>query len=250
METIKQEVLEKIKNKEIIPRPRWFFSARNITFWIAFIVSILVGSVAFGVILFVVNDHDWTVYANLHQTFLQYLFASLPYFWIVWLVLFTAVSYIEFRNTKKGYHYIPYIVIFGSILISVLFGTGFYLLGIGEKTHNLFAEDVPYYRTIIFDRKGQWSDPERGLLSGTVVGMENPTQFLLRDWNGKLWQVTMMNVNSGNTIFVNPTAQVRIVGEQADSAIFMAYEIMPWRNDTRRAPRTAPRVMLTSSTRP
>jgi len=251
METLEKEVLERIKSGKITPRPRWMFSAKNLAFWAAFAVSILVGSVAFGVILFMLHDHDWTVYANLHQTFLEYLLEGLPYFWIAWLVVFTGVSYLEFRNTAKGYRYIPYAVIFGSILISMLFGTGFYLMGFGEKTHDLFTESVPYYRNLTFDKKGQWSQPSSGLLSGTVVSVENPTQFVLRDWNGRLWEVTAADAGTSNVIPAD-AEELRIVGEQEDGDVFEAHEMKPWRNGD--APPGIPlapaTVILTSSTRP
>lgn len=248
METIEKEVLEKIKSGKIAPRPRWVFSARNIAFWVAFAASVLVGSVAFGVILFMLHDHDWTVYANLHQTFLQYLLEGLPYFWIAWLVVFTGVSYLEFRNTTKGYRYVPYVVIFGSILVSMFFGTGFYLLGFGEKTHDLFTENMPYYHSLVFDKKGQWSQPDDGLLSGTVVNVEGPTQFVLRDWNGKTWQVT--TAESGNMPLAN-AEELRIVGEEGNNGTFEAREVKPWRNDVPAPAATPPvNVMLTSSTTP
>ena len=250
MDEIQKEILERIKNKEIKPKPRWYFSLKNNAFWGAFVASIVVGSVAFAVMLFSLADNDWTIYTRLHKSFVEYFIASIPYFWIAWIVLFMLISYAEFRHTKRGYRFMTHLVVGGSVVLSMVLGTGFFFLGFGGKTHELLIENVPYYRSFVFDKRGMWSQPSLGLLSGTIRTVQNNNQFMLEDWEGRIWQVQAED-STWHLPFAPETMEmVRIIGEKSDDNYFRADEIREWnRGMDRRRISPPPSIIFTTSTK-
>src|SRR3989339_797248 len=96
---IPNQVLEKIKN--IKPTPRWQFLLR-----------------------------DYSV--------LKFLLITLPYFWLVFLLLFLLAAYYNFKNTKQGYKFPFYKISLISILSSMLIGVFLYNLGIAQAIEDSF----------------------------------------------------------------------------------------------------------------
>ena len=251
MDEIQKEILERIKNKEIKPKPRWYFSLKNNAFWGAFVASIVVGSVAFAVMLFSLADNDWTIYTRLHKSFVEYFIASIPYFWIAWIVLFILISYAEFRHTKRGYRFMTHLVVGGSVVLSMVLGTGLFFLGLGGETHELLIENIPYYRSFVFDKRGTWSQPNLGLLSGTIRTVQSNNQFMLEDWEGRIWQVQAED-STWHLPFAPETMEtVRIIGEKSDDNYFRADEIREWNRGMgrRRIPPPHPSIIFTTSTK-
>lgn len=228
MDNLQKEVFEKIKSGDITPKPRWYFSLKNSAFWAAFAASVLVGAVAFAVILFSFTDNDWTIYTRLHKSFLEYFIASLPYFWIAWIILFSLISYAEFRRTKRGYRITTYLVIAGSVVLSMLLGTALFFSGLGGETHELLIEHVPYYRNLVFDKRGTWSQPSLGLLSGTIRTVQGGGVFTLEDWQGRLWRVQAEQAAWHLPYAPQAAETVRMVGEMSDADLFRADEIREW----------------------
>ncbi|HSA07753.1 MAG TPA: hypothetical protein P5099_00025, partial [Candidatus Moranbacteria bacterium] len=65
MTEISDKIIKDIKEKNIHPKPRWFFAVRNLAFWLLFIAAIFVGALSFAVILDVLTNHDWDIYLRM-----------------------------------------------------------------------------------------------------------------------------------------------------------------------------------------
>jgi len=94
---ISQKVLEAIKNQKIVPKPKWTFLLKENLMWAFGIASLIVGGLAFAVIIHMVRNNDWDVYQDISGGLLQFILLTLPYFWIVFLALFIFIAHSIFQ---------------------------------------------------------------------------------------------------------------------------------------------------------
>lgn len=178
MKNISNEVLKKIKDSNIKPKPRWYFLTKNYFIWSIFGISIILGSFAFSMVLFIIKQLDWDIYQYIGDSFLKTVFISLPYLWLIFLILFTGVAYYNFIHTKRGYRFKFISILLISLTVSIILGTGLYFNGFSERLENVFSEKTPYYNRLVYTYKKQWMQPKRGLLAGTIIETELPENNL------------------------------------------------------------------------
>ncbi|HLM83772.1 MAG TPA: hypothetical protein VK254_00985, partial [Candidatus Bathyarchaeia archaeon] len=173
MENLSDKVLKKIKAEHIAPKPRWQFLLKNYFIWMLFLVSLLLGALAFCVMIYVVFTNDWDLYKYLNTSLAGNIFISIPYLWIGFLVLFVWIAYYNFKYTKSGYRRETYFVVGLSIIGSLFLGAFLHTLGAGEKIEDFVAISVPGYKKIACcsNRKDIWVQPASGLLAGEIVGI-------------------------------------------------------------------------------
>jgi len=231
MENLGDKVLRKIKEEKIHPRPRWQFLLEDYFIWLFFLVSLLLGALAFCVILHIFFTNDWDLYKYLHTTLAGHILVSIPYVWFVVLAVFVLVAYHNFKYTRTGYRHETYLAVALSIVGSLLLGTFLHMLGAGEKIESTIAANVPFYEKLVCcdARKDIWSQPAMGLLGGQIVGVAGAESFDLKDFNGVLWQVE----ESDDTLEYEPLRmkigeRVKVIGEEKQENVFWAREIRPW----------------------
>jgi len=227
------KVLGKIKEEKIEPRPRWQFLLKNYAFWTAFGVSIIIGGLAFCVVLDILVNNDWDIYRLAAENPWKKIFLSLPFLWIVALVLFLMAAFYYCRRTKCGYRYKAYSIVGLSILGSVILGLVFHFrFGAGRKMETLVAEKVPYYQKFYSPCSDRilWLQPEKGLLAGKIIRISSPTSFDLKDFNGFFWVVKKDESTFllGNEPLFEEE-EIRIIGKQEEEKVFRAKEIRPWK---------------------
>ena len=230
MKKISEEVLKKIKKENIKPKSYWHFATKNYFIWFLFCISIILGSFAFGMVLFMFKQLDWDTYRYLGDSFLKTVFISLPYLWFIFLVLFLGIAYYNFIHTKRGYRYRFIFILFISLAMSVMFGTGLYFNGFSERLENIFSRRIPYYNKLVYTCENQWMQPQKGLLAGTIteLGISNNI-FRLIDCKNQSWEV-----NIGNTIWKGKLKpfiglKIKLIGKMEDENRFKAIEIRPWK---------------------
>ncbi|MFA5134556.1 MAG: hypothetical protein WC505_02080 [Patescibacteria group bacterium] len=230
MNTITNKILDTIKEKRITPKPRWQFLLKQGLVVAVTVLSAIIGSLSFSVMLFRLVNNDWDVVRFLDRSPVQYAFSTLPYVWIILLILFIGLAYYNARHARGAYRHQAYWFIAGSVLVSVVFGSVFYAFGVAPRIHT-FAEGVPVFRDFIQDRDRLWLKADTGLLAGEITELFGGDElFELVDFNGAYWIV----IPSDN--YVPPPAffkieegvQVRMVGEQLDANQFEAELVMPY----------------------
>lgn len=227
------KVLEKIKEEKIEPHPRWQLLLKDYFIWSAFVVSVVIGAIAFCVILDIFTDNDWDVYRYAIENPMEKIFLSFPFFWIIALVLFLGLAYYNYKNTKGGYKYETYYIVGLSIVGSVILGAIFhYYFGMGEKMEALVAENLPFYKRIYSrcNNREIWLQPEKGLLGGEIIRISTPSSFDLEDFSGMPWVVKKEKnvlIRGNSPLFEKE--EVRIIGEKEEDSIFRAVEIRPWK---------------------
>lgn len=231
MNKLCDKVLCKIKEEKIEPKPRWFFLARNYFIWTAFLVSVIVGSLAFCVVLAIGFNNDWDIYRHLGRTFFQHVILSLPYLWIVFLLLFLWLAYFNYKHTRKGYQYHTYTVLGLSVISSIVLGSIFFASGMGTRIDRFLDQSIPNFRIVncCQTHEKDWDQPEKGLLGGTIKGVVGRNDFQLEDFSGLIW---LVRENEGTVEFepvkIMKGEEVKIIGKKDGENIFWAEEIRPW----------------------
>jgi len=229
MKNISNEVLKKIKDNNIKPKPLWYFITKNYFIWSVFGISIILGSLAFSMVLFIIKQLDWDIYHYIGNSFLKTVFISFPYLWLIFLILFTGVAYYNFIHTKRGYRFKLISILLISLVISITLGTGLYFNGFSERLENVFSEKIPYYNRLVYSCEEQWMKPERGLLAGTIIEIGLPENiFILMDLDNNRW-----TIEAGKVIWKGKTApviglKIKLIGTLIDENNFKAMEIRPW----------------------
>ncbi|OGI25878.1 MAG: hypothetical protein A3J76_05080 [Candidatus Moranbacteria bacterium RBG_13_45_13] len=232
MEKLSDKIIRKIKDEKICPKPRWQFLLKDYFVWLVFLISLIVGAVAFCTALHVFFTNDWYLYQYLHTTFIGHVLISIPYVWFGVLIVFILIAYYNFKYTKSGYRHETYFVVALSVVGSLLLGTFLHTLGTGERIEEMVAASVPFYEriTCCSDRKDVWDQPEYGLLGGKITNVFSEEDFELMDFNGFNWKVR----ESEETIEYEPLEirageEVKIIGKKEQDFVFWAREIRPWK---------------------
>lgn len=223
--------MKALRSKKIIQRSHREFAIKNIFFWSVFAISIVIGAIAFSVILFAVNQSEFDLITQVTDSKIEFLLTLLPFFWIILCVLFLLFSMFGMKHLKYGYRYSFLLVLISNILLSAIFGTIFFFSGGAGVIEQVFAEHVPFYESVEEKKISRWSMPENGFLSGTIV--EDGEQLVIMDWDGKLWNINFEKNLLDSKILLEKDVMVKIIGKLSDDANFIAYEIRPWQGQYR-----------------
>lgn len=225
--SLSEKVLATIKEKKIQQKAKWTFLLRDWVVKMFGLASLLVGSLAFSVIIYMMRSNSWGEYAYVSDSFLQFFLLTLPYFWIVFLILFVLIADYNIRHTKKGYRYRLPVVVLGSILVSVVLGSLFYNIGMGQTIDNVLSKNTAYYEQFINPGFKMWHNPEKGLLSGRIISIKSENKLEFADIEGHVWLVDY-NVNDCVMPGHRPVEglQLRLFGRISEDNYFEATRIM------------------------
>lgn len=212
-ENLKSKIFELIERDKIKPKTRLYFSIKDKTLWSLMLVSILICSVAFSVMIYSFTNSESGFYQMTHDNFMDFVLNIMPYLWIVVFIMFAIVGYENFKHTNKGYkHSFTFIIVFG-LIINLLFGLILHCIGISKIVDQDLSSDSVFIKSSDSLRKGIWNQPERGILSGEVVSSVNGSStFILRDFNGNLWVVSSNYIPDVSMNLISASSEIRVVG--------------------------------------
>lgn len=227
------KLIEKIKEQQVKPISRWRFTFKNSVFWLIFIFCVLFGALAFSVILFSIQQVDFSIIGHIYHSWKEFVLAMIPLFWVISLVVLLVIAIFSIKNSKKGYKFTsPALIGFGTAL-SMLAGTVFFITGGGKWLENTFATHVTQYESIQ-DRKSEvWSMPENGTLSGIILSAGDET-FELEDFKGKTWLVNYIDAEMASSVELMDGEMIKMTGMMTSDKTFEADKIRPWGGHQRR----------------
>jgi hypothetical protein len=223
---ISDQILDKIKN--VKPKPRWQFLFKDYMVWFLASLALVVSSLSFAVVLYMMIDNDWDVYTSISNSLLEFVFLTLPYFWLLFLGIFILIAYYYFRHTKKGYKFSLSKIFLASLIINILMGTFLYNIGVGKTIDNVVSQKVPFYKELINRRQHIWSRIDDGLLGGVIVFIEKD-YIVIKDIEGHDWVIKHFNTSTPGFLSLEIGHPVRIVGQKIDEQNFEMYRILPMR---------------------
>lgn len=223
-----QELLDKIKDKKIEPKPKWQFLLKDYIIWVAGFISLLIGAIAVSLVIHMIFSDDLNIYRRFGKVQpLEFLLLSVPFFWLLCLLIFIALVYYDIKHTKKGYRYSAPIILVITIIASIVLGTGFYYFGFGQKIDDILGQRAPFYDRIINPHIRFWSNPEGGRLSGLVVAQTPESKIILVDEGGKEWSVSLEDTKRDVKPDIKNGKPMRFLGQKTSDYEFKALEILP-----------------------
>lgn len=222
-----QKLIDEITSKKIKPSPRWHFVFENYIFWSVFFVFIFFGSIAFSIILYATTESDFDL-LSFTGSKVEFLFSILPLLWVLFLGIFSIISIFGIRHTKTGYRYSFLKILSANILLSVLLGSLFFYTGGAKKMEQIFADNIPVYKSFEERRISRWSNPENGFLSGVILENKNKELILIKDFSGNHWEVDIQETFICSNLYLNKGDKIKIIGKILENNIFIAQEIRKW----------------------
>ena len=222
-----KKIIEKIKAENIQPIPRWKFVLKNVSVWTAFGIAVLLGALAFSVVLFSIQQSEFDLLSHMSHSRLEFFLGLLPFFWIISLVAFLVLAIFSIQRSKKGYKFTSSRLVGISTALSILLGALFFIAGGAERLENAFAVNVELYESIQEKKVQIWMNPEDGFLSGTISETASD-YFILEDFDGKTWEVRYQGAFIPPSVLVEAGEKVKLVGEITEKKTFQAEEVRPW----------------------
>lgn len=227
---LSKKVLDEIKKKAIHPKPKWEFLLKDYVFWGAYVVLILVGSLAASVTIFRIFTNEWAFYRHFDDNLLVFTFRTLPYFWCLLLVIFVFIAYYNFQHTKRGYKYSFPLILGSSFVISVVLGAAFFGIGIAEELEDKALHNLPLYEDFAFrPQLERWSNAEKGVLGGEILSISENDSLNLENFQGEEWKILIEKVEDEEKKSLNTGMIIRIIGNKTGEKQFSAEEIHPWK---------------------
>jgi hypothetical protein len=238
-ERFAKRVLERIERESLTPLPRSRFVLQNVALWVFGALSILFGAIAAAAALFALANEGWRYYVATHDNLLTFIIQTAPFLWLATLAVFILVGYEIFRRTRQGYRYPLFAIALGSIALALALGGALYAFGLGEVFEEGIGTYVPFYQPTIAAEEALWSEPQRGLLAGSVVSLAPDfSSFTLRAFDGSVWTIDGDDLRSFDEAALARGGLVRIVGvpyaatstatSTASTEPFHACFVFPW----------------------
>lgn len=223
-----QEILDKIKKEQIKPKSRWHFILKDSVVWIVFGLSIVLGALAFSIILHFWEINDWDAYYRINENFLAFIALTMPYFWLVCFLLFLGVAFYYLKNTKTGYRFEFAKIVTWNVGLSLILGSVLYSVGVGRQVEGEFAKRSPFYEDIRNKQEGVWQRPEQGVIVGKIIMIaENGEMFELDDPRHIIWTVDASNAEYFQGFMIEEGYMVKVFGNSQGNNFFVAEEIRP-----------------------
>lgn len=226
--TLKEQIQQKINTEQIKPTAKWFFDAKNAGLWLVGVLALVIGSLAVAVALDVILNNDWDMAHEFGLNKFTFIASTLPYLWIIAVILFLLLAEREVRNTKHGYKYATLHIGGGLLICTVVLGGVLYATGIGAATDDAMAHRFSAYRTHGNPQYVFWSDPESGRLAGVVAIVEDEENFVLIDMSGDLWDVSAKDAKNPMSAIIAEQARLKLFGTKQQEMQFLASKIMPF----------------------
>lgn len=224
---ISKKITERIKKENIKPSPKWHFLFKNGVFWFLFAISIILGSLAFSIVIFEFSESEVNLFGRL--SFADLVINYLPIFWFLFLSAFIGLAYYGAKHTKKGYKFSPLLLLFSSVAISSVLGILIFAFGVAEKTEDVFARNIKIYKGLHERKQDIWMRTEKGLLAGEILSIDKEKKIIvLKDFEGIKWSVDFNNTPKIPEFIFQNGMKVRIVGKKTDKNNFVAVMIKPW----------------------
>lgn len=223
----RQKILDIIKENDIKPTPKWVFRLRSTGGWVSFLIAVILGGLAFSVIIYAIQQSDFRLGDHSAHSGLEMFLSILPLIWLVFVVVFFLVSILGIKYSWKGYK-IPLLKQTGwSIGLSITIGTLFFIGGGGGWLDNTFERTVGAYESIEQRKMQIWSTPEEGYHSG-VIDQVLEESISLRDFNEKVWIIDITDTWIAPSVLLESGERIKLLGNKTGESAFRADEIRPW----------------------
>lgn len=245
MSELTQKTLAEITKKHIRPIPLWVTWSRNTAYWVGAMVLALLSALATAASFHAMTEIDWDAYMKADFSWIEIVLSGVPLFSMVLVVLFFWVTIYFLHQTRHGYRYPTMLLVSVFFSTSVVFGYFIEISPLDEPAENFLLYALPHKDTLptrlLPSAARQWSQPENGLLGGTVLSSSD-ADFQLIDSSEKLWTIEYTSDALTSDARLEPNEDIKVIGNQEDDTIFKASEIRDWKKTEDEIRREEPAV--------
>lgn len=227
-EKFTDELISKIKEEKIKPKPRWSFIFKNYFLWIIGFLSLIFGALSFSLVIYIFKTSESTI-NQFNSSAAEFLIASIPIFWLIFLSAFITLFYLNLKRTNKAYKYSPFIILFSGLITSIILGSSFYLFGFSKYINNVFGKSIdPYlYSHFMNPQINFWSEPEKGRISGIISKINTDKQLIIIDKDRKDWLIYYEELPNRIRLNLEIGLAIKSFGSKISENEFRAIQIMP-----------------------
>ncbi|MBI2464674.1 hypothetical protein HYV64_00895 [Candidatus Shapirobacteria bacterium] len=208
---ISDKTLRLIEQRQIKPIPRWEFIVKNWSIWLGFLTSLLLLMLGVAVSWFGLIDNIIT-----------------PNLWVVVSIIFLTMSFLLFERTKKSYRFEKWQVGLVIVFVGLLMGGVLFRFGVASRIDRGMESRFSFYRQMVPMRMIVWNNPESGYLSGEIVSIYSASSFVIKDFNGKLWNINGNQPIVRGRVKMVVGEEIKLIGTLVSGDTFDAEEIRPW----------------------
>ena len=231
MSDLIQKTLQRITTEHIHPEPAWRARVKNSAYWMGTSLLVVFAALAMALTLHALIEIDWDAYAKAHFSWGEIILSGAPLFSLFLLTLFLWFSAVLLRETRRGYRYPFGLLMTLFFSTSLIFGSFIERSPLDQPAERFLLHTLPReapVRALLFPSvERQWSQPERGLLGGSVESADSK-EIILRDTSEKLWTIeyTRSTINDG--VSLDPNQELKVIGVKDGDDVFRATEVRTW----------------------
>jgi hypothetical protein len=230
-DNLKSNILAKIEAGEVCPTSSMVFTCREGALWLAWGLSVALGSIAVAVTLYALGYQQYAVYEFTHTSRLDFVIDHLPLLWLAVFVLVVAVAVLSLKQVKHGYRYAWWLLTLAGLFFSLLVGLVLYTVGVGHLVDKQLDKMMDTYPSQARLEMKLWQQPEKGRLVGRIRALEVPTEARFEDVKGRMWVMDVTELNEEDLSLLQEGELVRVFGLLSISRIpdlFHACAALPW----------------------
>ena len=219
--SFKENILDKIKNEDIKPISKSYFSWKNRWFWFVLIITIIVIWITFS---FFVNDFKellsfWAKRGNS-------IFFLPNIFWLVVMAILIFIWIKEFRKTKYGYKTSLTILILYITIVSSVIWLVFIYSPHSRTIHRNLVEALPFLSKYIYNESA-WNQPKEGRLIWTIKEINKDNIILTSiDWTD--WTIDTKSAFYWKYVVLKVWEKIRVLWVLSQENTFEATKFMPY----------------------
>lgn len=234
MDTQGKKLIEKIQKENIKVRPKFVFKAKNIFFWVLFLICLLLVAIISVFIIYRISHAvEYMPRYMKEKDSAFFLMKAVSIIWILIIIVSAVISYFSIRHTKHGYKY-PSIALGFIIFLILIFLTMGFIFGKRDKDIAYLAEKARFARSLEYLNEEYWSNPEKGRLEGKILSMEKAkyNTIMLKEVeyeeNNKIWKIFFDdNTKIHPFVTLDKDTKIKVIGIKKEGESFYAYLIIP-----------------------
>ncbi len=192
--------------------------------WFFIFLFSLIGSVSLSLIIYLSANNEWDVARYYSNSSLDFALNTFPFYLLILVIPALLLSIVLFKFTSTGRKfsfYFSFIIFCFSIVFFALF---FFYTGTSNKTNNLI-KNYEFYELIIKNRNALWQNPDFGLLSGEIGAITDLDNFLLIDFDNKVWTIQGNRPKIADKSIIQSGNKIKIIGRKNSDNTFETKEI-------------------------
>ena len=228
MDRLSEKIVGKIKEEKVKPKPRWHFMVMHLFLISTIVLSIIFGSMAFAVIIRKITLTDWELARLSAGGSIRPIIQLLPYLWFIFVILAIFIADRLFKKTKTGHRRKPWMILLGSVLLSMNFGYIFFITHFDQPFEKTFRNHLPYYQLMEEKQHGLFIAPEKGLLAGKIIEINTENNWMIIDFKRHEWLVDVSSAEFKTHFEPEIGLMVGIMGKTQKRGQFEATVVEIW----------------------